>query len=131
MRTTVIRGAALALVLGAGALRAQQAPAGAQGEILAAFDEAANKIVQLAEAIPAEKYAWRPAQGVRSIAEVVGHVTGGNYYLMGMAGVQAPAGTPQDFEQMTAKADLIQALRQSIEHVRRSMRGMTAADLDA
>ena len=93
--------------------------------------DAANKIVQLAEAIPAEKYAWRPSEGVRTVSEVIGHVSGGNYFLMGMAGAQAPAGTPRNLEQITAKAEALTALRRSIEHVRSSMRAMTAADLDA
>jgi len=131
MRITPIRAAVLALVLSAGIASAQQAPTGVQGEMLNAFDDAANKIVQLAEAIPAEKYAWRPAEGVRSVGEVVGHVTGGNYYVMGMTGAQPPAGTPQNMDQITAKADLIRALQQSIEHVRSTMRAMTAGDLDA
>ena len=131
MRITPFRAAAWALLVGAGAAQAQQAPAGVQGEMLNWFDDAANKIVQLAEAIPAEKFAWRPADGVRSVAEVIGHVSGGNYFLMGMAGAQAPAGTPRNLEQITAKAEAIRALQQSIEHVRTSMRAMTAADLDA
>ena len=131
MRTTPFRAAAWALLVGAGAAQAQQAPAGVQGEMLFWFDDAANKIVQLAEAIPPEKYAWRPADGVRSVAEVIGHVSGGNYFLMGMAGAPAPAGTPRNLEQITAKAEALSALRQSIEHVRGAMRGLTAADLDA
>ena len=131
MRITPFRAAAWALLVGAGAAQAQQAPAGVQGEMLNWFDDAANKIVQLAEAIPAEKFAWRPGDGVRSVAEVIGHVSGGNYFLMGMAGAQAPAGTPRNLEQITAKAEAIRALQQSIEHVRTSMRAMTAADLDA
>ena len=131
MRITPLRAAALSVVLAASAAHAQQAPAGVQGEMLFWFDDAANKIVQLAEAIPAEKYAWRPSQGVRSVAEVIGHVSGGNYFLMGMAGAPIPAGTPRDLEQVTAKAEAISALRQSIEHVRGAMRALTAADLDA
>lgn len=129
MRIQPIRAAALALVLGAGAAQAQQA--GVQSEMLFWFDDAANKIVQLAEAIPEGKYAWRPTQGVRSVGEVVGHVTGGNYFLMGLAGAQAPPGGQRNFEQITAKAELIAALRQSIEHVRGAFRAMSAADLDA
>lgn len=131
MRITPYRAAAWALLVGAGAAQAQQAPAGVQGEMLNWFDDAANKIVQLAEAIPAEKYAWRPGEGVRSVGEVVGHVAGGNYFLMGLAGAQPPAAAPGNIDQMTAKADLIRALQQSIEYVRSSMRAMSAADLDA
>jgi len=122
---------ALALVLGAAAVaRAQDMPAGVQGDLLRWYDDAANKLIQLAEAIPAEKYGWRPADGVRSVGEVVSHVAGGNYFIMGMTGAQ-PMAAPQNMDGMTAKADLIRALRQSIEFTRASLRGMSAADLDA
>ena len=42
--------------------------------LLARFDESTSKGLQLGEAIPAEKYSWRPAPGVRSIGEVLIHI---------------------------------------------------------
>ena len=33
----------------------------------------------LAETMPAEKYGWRPGQGVRSVGEVFAHITVTNY----------------------------------------------------
>jgi len=130
MRTTPFRAAAWALLVGAGAAQAQQAPAGVQAEMQSSFDDAAGKIVQLAEAIPAEKYAWRPAEGVRSVAEVLMHVTGGGYYVMASAGMERPAGLPQNLDAITAKADVVRLLQQSIEAVRGAIRAMPAADLD-
>ena len=41
---------------------------------LADMDTVHVKIMALANAIPADKYAWRPAQGVRSVSEVLMHV---------------------------------------------------------
>lgn len=41
---------------------------------LADMDTVHRKIVALANAIPAERYSWRPAQGVRSVSEVLMHV---------------------------------------------------------
>lgn len=132
MKAAASRVLALALLLGGWSLaRAQQAPAGVQGEMLTWYDDAANKLMQLAEAIPAEKYSWRPMEGVRSVGEVVGHLTGGAYFLMGMAGVEKPAGVPENPEQTTDKAALVRALEQSITFTRNAMRAMTAADLDA
>src|SRR2546422_6490260 len=32
-----------------------------------------------AEAMPAEKYSWRPGEGVRSVGEVYAHIVGANY----------------------------------------------------
>ena len=59
-----------ALVLAASTAPAQSAdPAKATGvrkELIAQLSDAEQKLVALAEAIPAEKYGWRPAPGVRS-----------------------------------------------------------------
>ena len=41
---------------------------------LADMDTVHGKIMALAGAIPAERYSWRPAQGVRSVSEVLMHV---------------------------------------------------------
>ena len=139
MRTALFRVVGLAALAAAPAASAQQQVAATatatlspiQTEILGSYNDAVDRIVRLAEAIPEEKYGWRPAQGVRSIGEIVAHVAGGNYYVLTMAGVAWPAGVPQDMEKsMTTKADLMRALRQSVEHVRRTMRMMTPADLD-
>lgn len=107
------------------------APAGVRGEILAQFDDAATKLLQLGEAIPQEKYAWRPRAGVRSVSQVLMHVSGGNYFVLGMAGVPAPAGLSEDAENtVTDKAQVLEQLRRSCEHVRAAIRSMPDADLD-
>ena len=43
---------------------------GFRAEFLRDLDEVQKKILSLADAVPAEKYAWRPAPGVRSVSEV-------------------------------------------------------------
>src|SRR5215218_6351941 len=48
---------------------------------LGAVEELQGKFLQLAEAFPADKYAWRPAPGVRSVGEVFMHIAS-EYYLM-------------------------------------------------
>jgi uncharacterized damage-inducible protein DinB len=125
---------ALAVLSVAASLSGQAAPAappGVRGEILAQFDDAATKLLQLAEAIPQEQYAWRPGAGVRSVSQVLMHVSGGNYFVLGMAGVPAPAGLPQDAENtVTDKTQVLEQLRRSCEHVRAAIRGMPDADLD-
>jgi uncharacterized damage-inducible protein DinB len=106
-------------------------PAGVRGEILAQFDDAATKLLQLGEAIPPEKYAWRPGAGVRSVSQVLMHVSGAGYFFLGLAGVPAPAGLPQDGENtVTDKAQVLEQLRRSSEHVRAAIRGIPDADLD-
>lgn len=100
---------------------AAQAPTtGWRAEFLFHFDQAAEKYVKLAEAIPAEKYTWRPAEGVRSIAEVFLHISTANYGLAGNIGASAPAGvTMQGLEKSTTdKAAIIKHLRDSFAHFR-------------
>ena len=118
-------------VVAAAPLAAQQAPAGVRGEILAQFNEAADKLVQLAEAIPQDKFTWRPAAGVRSVSEVLLHVAGSNDYVLRSAGVPSAMQGENDFEHSTTdKAQVIAKLKESNDRVRVAIRAMPDADLD-
>jgi len=133
----VTLGALTLLTIAAAAPAAAQAPAapralpGVRGEILAQFDDAVSKLIQLAEAIPQDKYSWRPSAGVRSVSQVLMHVGGGNYYVVSFAGVKAPGDLPADAENtVTDKAQVIALLRRSADHVRAAVRSIPDADLD-
>jgi uncharacterized damage-inducible protein DinB len=110
-------------------------PTHAQGvtaDVQAAIDDAASKIVQLAEAIPADKYSWRPGAGVRSVSEVLMHVAGGNTGIPGMAGVQRKPATPlpRNAEQtITEKAAVIAALRASYDYLKLAVADVPDAQL--
>lgn len=54
-------------------------------DLLLAFDDASKKVLDLANAVPQEKYSWRPGAGVRSFAEVFLHIANGNRLLLGIA----------------------------------------------
>lgn len=95
------------------------------------MNEVEKRLTDLAEAIPAEKYSWRPAEGVRSVREVVVHVGGANYYLPSLIGIKPPESIAMDMEKtITEKSDAINAMKASFEHVRKGLAGMTDADLD-
>jgi uncharacterized damage-inducible protein DinB len=112
-------------------LAAQQGPTGIRGEILGQFDDAANKLVQLAEAIPQDKFTWRPADGVRSVSEVLLHVAGSNEYFLTATGVKVPVQGENDLEHSTTdKAQVIARLKQSNDRVRAALEAMPDADLD-
>src|ERR1700685_3934655 len=51
-----------------------------------------TKVVGLAEAMPEEKYNWRPEEGVRSVKEVFLHIAFANYFLPSFIGAKPPAG---------------------------------------
>jgi uncharacterized damage-inducible protein DinB len=106
--------------------------AGVRADILAQIDDAEKKLLALAEATPADKFGWRPAEGVRTAGQVYAHVAGGNYFLMTFWGAKAPAGVdPRSFEAAAGdKAATIQSLRQSFEHVRGEIAKVSDADLD-
>ena len=123
--------AVLGLALAALPAAAQSAPTGVRGDLIAQFDAAANKLVQLAEAIPQDKYAWRPGAGVRSVSEVLVHVTNGNFYFPTLVGAQGASPLPRDAEKsVTAKPQIVDYLKRSCEHVRGAIRNLSDADLD-
>jgi uncharacterized damage-inducible protein DinB len=112
------------------AAAAQAAPSGVRGDVIAQIDDAAGKIQQLAEAIPQDKYSWRPGTGVRSVSEAFMHVAGGNYFLMTFAGVTAPAGTSENMDAITDRAQVLDQLKRSFAHVRAAIGAASDADLD-
>jgi uncharacterized damage-inducible protein DinB len=103
-------------------------PTGFQAEFLANLDEVQEKIMELAESTPADKFAWRPAPGVRSISEIYMHVAGGNYFLATFVGVKPPAPMPDLEKDVTKKADVVAELKRSFDHLRAAAAG--ANDLE-
>ena len=59
---------------------------------LARLSTLEEKIVGLAEAIPEDKYTWRPGEGVRSVSEAFLHIASVNYRLPNMIGSPPPEG---------------------------------------
>lgn len=109
-------------------------PAGGaiKAEILRQIDDAEKKILQLAEATPAEKFAWRPAEKVRSTGEVFMHIAGANYFLPTLWGGKMPDGVnPREFDKIAGdKAKVIDTLKKSFEFGRQAINAAPDADLD-
>ena len=87
---------------------------------------AGRQMVALAEATPAEKFGWRPREGVRSVSEVYMHVALGNFWLMQQAGAKLPPGTPEIVpgleRKVTDKAEVIAWLKRSLDAARTAYR---------
>jgi uncharacterized damage-inducible protein DinB len=125
-----------------------QKPTDFHAEYLAEWQVPSTQLVQLAEAIPAEKYSWRPGPGVRSIAEVYVHIAAGNFLLLDIAGVKAPAdlygALPTDAtrsdaivrkdtemeKQITGKPQVVALLKRSLAAVQDNFSKTDAAALD-
>jgi uncharacterized damage-inducible protein DinB len=91
---------------------------GFRAEFLVNLDETQEKILELADSIPAEKYTWRPTAEVRSVSEVFMHIAGGNYFLSTFIGAEPPKMTIDLEKDVTRKGDVIAELKRSFEHLR-------------
>ena len=80
-----------------------------------------NQLVALAEAIPADKFAWRPAPGVRSTSEVFMHIVTANFYLLSVTGPKMPPDLKMNSEKtVTSKPEIIAWLKRSLEAVKQA-----------
>ncbi|MBZ5603833.1 MAG: DinB family protein [Acidobacteriia bacterium] len=111
------RFAAFAVVFAASAFA--QAPAEFGMGWVPEFHASTKELVSLAEATPAEKFAWRPAQGVRSISEVYVHIAVAHMFFLTTCGVKADMSkvTRDAEKKITSKADVIAFLKESIAAV--------------
>src|SRR5882762_8076835 len=89
-----------------------------------------RQLIALAEATPAEKFAWRPTAGVRSTSEVYMHIAIANFWLLSVTGPKMPADLKEDAEKtVTSKAEVIQWLKRSLEAVKTAHVAAKPADL--
>jgi uncharacterized damage-inducible protein DinB len=111
---------------------AQDKPAGARGEFLAEVTYYEQRYTRLAEAVPAEKYSWHPAEGVRSIGEVYAHIATANYGIAKVFGTPPPAGFDPKAINAAAgdKAKTVQILKDSFAHFRGAILAIKDADLN-
>jgi len=88
------------------------------------------QLIALAEATPADKFAWRPAKGVRSTSEVYMHIVDANFYLLSVTGSKMPADLKEDADKtVTSKAEVIAWLKRSLEAVKQAHLKETPKDL--
>ena len=114
-------------------LRAQEkqgTPGGFRGDFLAQVDDVGKKLVSLAEAVPQEKYSWRPGEGVRSVSEVFMHVGGGSYFFLSFIGVKPPAMERGMEKSVTDRAKVVQYLKDSFPFAKKSVENVKDEDLD-
>jgi uncharacterized damage-inducible protein DinB len=132
-----------------GLLTALALPAAAQhqhastltADLRADIEQVEKKMLDLARAIPEEKFLWRPGAGVRSVGEVVLHVAADNYLIPAAIGFPAdPAtgikgddyNTAIAFEKRTMnKAAAIAELEKSFAFVKKALSDTPAERLGA
>jgi uncharacterized damage-inducible protein DinB len=79
------------------------------------YDRVKDLYLQSAELMPEEHYGFRPTETVRTFGQILGHVAEENYLFCASAlGQENPNSVK--FEETTAKADLVRALRDSFAY---------------
>lgn len=108
-------------------------------DLLADLASLETKMVDLASAIPEDRYTWRP-DSARSVREVLLHVAADNYIFPAMLGYAPdPAtGITSDYATGVAfeakpltKDSVVAALRHSFAFVRQSLQSATASSMTA
>jgi uncharacterized damage-inducible protein DinB len=118
-------------------LKTEPAPAAAAAaDILFTLNDVENQIMQLAGAVPEEKYGWRPGPGVRTFQQVFLHVAYGNRLIMSIA----QGAEPDDVQKMATENDRLEqapiskektlaALKDSFAEVREFLDNVRASSL--
>jgi uncharacterized damage-inducible protein DinB len=106
--------------------------AGPRAEFLEEIAYYEQRYTRLAEAMPAEKYSWRPAEGVRSVGEVFTHITVANYGIARALGTAFPGGYDSKAIQALSndKPKVVQALKESFAHFRKAILALNDANAD-
>lgn len=106
-------------------------PSGFRGEFMGEVDFVGKRLVDLANAMPADKFGWRPASGVRSVGEVYVHVGLANVFLPSFAGAKIPDGYSRDMEKsVTDKSKIIDAMKNTFDHLKTFAASTSDADLE-
>jgi uncharacterized damage-inducible protein DinB len=89
-----------------------------------------KKFVDLANALPSDKFTWRPSEDSRSFAEVFLHVAGERYGILALMGVAQPVGFDgKTFEKSTTdRVRIVEELNKSWDFAKNAINGMTNAD---
>ena len=116
-----------------------QPTSGFRAEFLEEIAYYEQRFTRLAEAMPAEKYTWRPGDGVRSVGEVFAHVAVANY-LVGRTLTPIPPGATYGFDNQTIakttmalsgdKTKLLQDMKTSFSSLKFAVLQLNDADAD-
>jgi uncharacterized damage-inducible protein DinB len=128
---------AVALVVLSPTARAQDvltrdSAAAIKAAFLADLEAMRGKYVGLAEAIPADKYTWRPMEGVRSVSEVLMLIVSEGYGFAPQALGGKPAMTREEAQKLgavTDKAQVIEQLTKAFAYAKQSIEAIDPATL--
>lgn len=102
-----------------------------QNEATGFISYTAGKYVQLAEAVPADKYDWRPESNTRSFAEVFAHTISSNYFFGSQLGAEVPSNiNMQSLEkELNTKEKILAALKSSFDFAQNAAKAIEDKEL--
>ncbi len=111
-------------------------PANAAGDVLFSLGSLESETMQLAKALPEEKYGWKPGPGVRTFQQVMLHIARGNHLILSIAQGAEPAEVQKiiaenDKAEQTPvdKAAAIKALEESFAEIHQYLDSLRATQL--
>ena len=102
-----------------------------QKETAGSLTFVSGHVMQLAQAIPADKYAWSPQAGVRSVAQVYAHIISANYFFASKLGAKIPDGVNMETleKDMKTKEAIANELKRSYEVATNAIKNTQDASL--
>lgn len=97
-------------------------------EFLGQLDFIKGRLIQLAEAMPEEKFTWTPEEGVRSVGEVYTHAAEANYYFLSI--ITGNKSDRDQSNQTNDKKSALTMLEKSFEVFKEAAGNFTEEDLN-
>ena len=113
------------------------APAKAMDVMLSQLE---TEVIRAAEAMPADKYSFEPTPAtfapgspakfgtVRTFAEQLTHIAGGNYYFYSKVGFEEPPDEAKQVGNLKNKSEILSALKQSFTYAHQQVAKLTLAN---
>lgn len=98
-------------------------------KLVSQWDQVSSKLEAIAKAIPAQKFDFRPAEDVRTVAEVLRHVAFWNLYVADTLRDRKTDGSANELpkEKYATKEEILSALRRSASQAAEELRGSSSA----
>jgi uncharacterized damage-inducible protein DinB len=110
------------------ASRAQDASNPLAATVRKTFDEYSKNVIGAAEAMPPEKYSYRPSADVRTFGATIAHVAEVNYLICGKL-MTAPPAQAQKANETDPKDKLVAALKSSMDYCSEAFSKITDSNL--
>lgn len=93
-------------------------------ELRRQWEATRNQIVQAAEAVPEDKYDFRPTAEVRTFRELLIHILDENHMFMGIVAGRGGQSDPSRFDNLRSRSEVLRALSESYDYGAQVLAGL-------